>query len=189
MKGSRWVRGPDVVAVEVRSVEEMLTTVASVVAGLLDDAGLDQRDERMLRITCQPDHPRVQVTVCDAERSLGTRRVPLSLATAPLTDAEHNVLRYLPSHLNYPQIAEVLCLSRHTVKSHAVAIYRKLGVSSRAAAVQTARELGLLAQVVALSPPGVPKATCQPFGCRDQGGHDDSELRPDRTNPFSRRHA
>ena len=131
MKGSRWVRGPDAVAVEVRSVEEMLTTVASVVAELLDDAGLDQRDERMLRITCQPDHPRVQVTVCDAARSRGTRRIPLSLATAPLTDAERNVLRYLPSHLNYPQIAEVLCLSRHTVKSHAVAIYRKLGVSSR----------------------------------------------------------
>ena len=167
MMRSRWVRGPDAVAVDVRSVEEALTTLASVVAELLDDAEPDQRDERILRITSQPDHTRVHLTVCDAERSLGTRRVPLSLTTAPLTDAERNVLRYLPSHLNYPQIAEVLCLSRHTVKSHAVAIYRKLGVSSRAAAVQTARELGLLTHVVALPPPSVPKATCQPFGCRE----------------------
>jgi LuxR family maltose regulon positive regulatory protein len=149
MEVSRRVRGPDAVAIEVRSVEEMLTTVASVVAGLLDDGGHDQRDERMLRITCQPDDPRVHVTVCGAARALGSGRVPLSLAAAPLTDAERNVLQYLPTHLTYPQIAEALCLSRHTVKSHAVAIYRKLGVSSRAAAVQTARELGHLPHVVA----------------------------------------
>ena len=35
-------------------------------------------------------------------------------------------------------------LSRHTVKSHAMAIYRKLNVASRNAAVDRARELALL---------------------------------------------
>ena len=42
------------------------------------------------------------------------------------------------------EIGERLYLSRHTVKSHAMAIYRKLSVSSRNAAVERSRELGLL---------------------------------------------
>src|SRR5690349_16905003 len=156
MKGPRLVHGRATVAVEVRSVDEILRTVASILAELLDDAAPDRQDARMLCITCEPGNPRVQVTLCDNSASVRGRRSPLSLATAPLSDAERNVLRYLPSHLSYPQIAEVLCLSRHTVKSHAGAIYRKLGVSSRAGAVQTARELGLVGHVVALPPPRVP---------------------------------
>ena len=35
-------------------------------------------------------------------------------------------------------------LSRHTVKSEAISIYRKLGTSSRSQAVARSRELGLL---------------------------------------------
>ncbi len=35
-------------------------------------------------------------------------------------------------------------MSRNTVKTHAVSIYRKLGVSGRSAAVERARALGLL---------------------------------------------
>ena len=42
------------------------------------------------------------------------------------------------------EIGERLFVSRHTVKSHAMAVYRKLNVSSRNAAVERARELGLL---------------------------------------------
>jgi LuxR family maltose regulon positive regulatory protein len=38
-----------------------------------------------------------------------------------------------------------LHLSPHTVKSQAMSIYRKLGVSSRSHAIQRARTLGLLA--------------------------------------------
>jgi DNA-binding CsgD family transcriptional regulator len=151
-----WGRGPEAVAVEVRSVEAMLATVASVVTRLLDEAGPDQRDEPILGIVWEPEHLRVEVTVRDVAHALDSRRFPLSLAAAPLTDAERNVLRYLPSHLTYPQIAEVLCLSRHTVKTHATAIYRKLGVRSRGAAVRTARELGLVAHVVA-APSSSPK--------------------------------
>jgi LuxR family transcriptional regulator, maltose regulon positive regulatory protein len=41
-------------------------------------------------------------------------------------------------------IGERQYLSRHTVKSHAMAIYRKLNVTSRDDAVQRAREVGLL---------------------------------------------
>jgi LuxR family transcriptional regulator, maltose regulon positive regulatory protein len=41
-------------------------------------------------------------------------------------------------------MGERLYLSRHTVKSHAMAIYRKLSVTSRGDAVERARALGLL---------------------------------------------
>lgn len=61
-----------------------------------------------------------------------------------LTPAELRVLAYLPSHLTFPQIGEHLFLSASTVKTHALSIYRKLGVGSRAAAVDTARSLGLV---------------------------------------------
>jgi ATP/maltotriose-dependent transcriptional regulator MalT len=37
-----------------------------------------------------------------------------------------------------------LIISRNTVKSHSVAFYRKLGVSSRSEVVDAARQLGLL---------------------------------------------
>jgi LuxR family maltose regulon positive regulatory protein len=61
-----------------------------------------------------------------------------------LTAAELRVLGFLPMHLSMSEIAEQLFVSRNTVKSQAIAIYRKLGVSSRGTAVGRARELGLL---------------------------------------------
>jgi len=61
-----------------------------------------------------------------------------------LTAAELRLLPMLATHLSFPQIAEQMSLSRHTVKSEAMSIYRKLGVSSRAQAVVRSRERGLL---------------------------------------------
>ena len=62
----------------------------------------------------------------------------------PLTTAELRFLDYLPTHLSMKEIADLLLISRNTAKSHSVSIYRKLGASSRADAVGTARRLGLL---------------------------------------------
>lgn len=50
----------------------------------------------------------------------------------------------LPTHLTFPQIGEEMSLSANTVKSQAISIYRKLGVSPRNQAVTRSRELGLL---------------------------------------------
>ncbi len=63
----------------------------------------------------------------------------------PISPAELRVLELLPTHLSSSQIAERLCVSTNTVKTHAKALYRKLGVGSRAEAVEEARALGLLA--------------------------------------------
>jgi LuxR family maltose regulon positive regulatory protein len=66
------------------------------------------------------------------------------ISAGSLTEAEIRVLRFLPSHLNYPQIGERLFVSRNTVKTHALSVYRKLNVSTRAEAVDRGRALGLL---------------------------------------------
>jgi LuxR family maltose regulon positive regulatory protein len=61
-----------------------------------------------------------------------------------LTAAELRLLPLLCTHLSFPQIAEEMFLSRNTIKSQAVSIYRKLGAFSRSQAVTRSRELGLL---------------------------------------------
>jgi LuxR family maltose regulon positive regulatory protein len=62
----------------------------------------------------------------------------------PLTPAELRVLQYLPTHLSFGNIGQELFVSRNTVKSQAISIYRKLGVASRREAVDEARAVGLL---------------------------------------------
>ena len=61
-----------------------------------------------------------------------------------LTDREIAVLRYLPSPMSQREIAGELFVSLNTVKTHCRAIYRKLAVTDRKAAVQAARDAGLL---------------------------------------------
>ena len=61
-----------------------------------------------------------------------------------LTTAELRLLPLLPTHLSFPEIGERLHISRHTVKSQVMSIYRKLDVTSRNSAVGRAGELGLL---------------------------------------------
>ena len=61
-----------------------------------------------------------------------------------LTTAEVRLLHFLPTHLTFAEIGERVHLSRNTVKTQAVSVYRKLDVSSRSDAVERATELGLL---------------------------------------------
>jgi LuxR family maltose regulon positive regulatory protein len=62
-----------------------------------------------------------------------------------LSPSELRVLRYLPTNLTRPEIAGELYISVNTVNTHLRNIYSKLGARDRSAAVQTARELRLLA--------------------------------------------
>ena len=75
---------------------------------------------------------------------LSTERGPSAPGASALTAAELRLLPMLSTHLSFPEIAEELFLSRNTIKSQAISIYRKLGASSRSQAVARSRELGLL---------------------------------------------
>jgi LuxR family maltose regulon positive regulatory protein len=66
------------------------------------------------------------------------------IAPDTLTPAELRVLQYLPSRMTFPEIGAHLFVSQNTVKTHAHAIYRKLGASSRNEAVDRARGLALV---------------------------------------------
>jgi LuxR family maltose regulon positive regulatory protein len=67
-----------------------------------------------------------------------------TLDATSLTGAELRLLPYLSTHLSFPEIGAQLNVSRHTVKTQAISIYRKLGVSSRSEAISRANQIGLL---------------------------------------------
>ncbi len=71
------------------------------------------------------------------------RAVPHQGLVEPLSERELTVLRHLGSRLDSTEIAGALYLSVNTVRSHVKAIYRKLGVNTRADAVRRAHELSL----------------------------------------------
>ncbi|MCA9876217.1 MAG: helix-turn-helix transcriptional regulator [Thermomicrobiales bacterium] len=82
-------------------------------------------------------------------RALGARRISRGPQTATrrnpagLTRREREVLHVLMGGATSPEIARQLHLSTRTVENHIAAICAKLGVSSRAAAVDAAHALGL----------------------------------------------
>ncbi len=64
--------------------------------------------------------------------------------TPLLTEAELQVLPLLTTHLTIAEIAERRYVSRATIKTQAVSIYRKLEVTKRSEAIERAAKLGLI---------------------------------------------
>ena len=74
-----------------------------------------------------------------------TMSQPIGLAGASsLTVAELRVLSLLPYYLSFKEIGQRLGVKATTVKTHALAIYGKLGASTRSDAVELAVKAGLL---------------------------------------------
>jgi LuxR family maltose regulon positive regulatory protein len=61
-----------------------------------------------------------------------------------LSPSELRVLRYLPTNLTRPEIAQELYVSINTVNTHIRNVYSKLGARDRSSAVRRARDLRLL---------------------------------------------
>ena len=114
--------------------------------------------ERMVRVFLE-EGPAVTRLARAAAESLGTEsgtNLLVALGATPrhrsrgghpaaiLSERELSVLRLLPSHLANAGIATECGMSVNTVKWHLKTIYAKLGVSSRAEAVDRARLFGLL---------------------------------------------
>ena len=66
------------------------------------------------------------------------------VGASSLTAAELRLLPFLATHLSFPEIGDRLHVSRHTVKTQAMSVYRKFGVSSRSEAIQHAHDVGLI---------------------------------------------
>jgi len=121
---------------------QALLELAHAYLALVDPAGarvvLEQAHEILRR------RPNLGRLASDVER-LHTRVEQITAAAAvgvsALTTAELRLLPLLPTHLSFREIAERLFVSRHTVKSQVQSVYRKLGVSSRGAAVELMAEL------------------------------------------------
>lgn len=69
--------------------------------------------------------------------------IPTQRARTRLTERESIVLANLDEDTTLDEIATRLFVTRNTVKSQVRSVYRKLGVSTRAEAVEKARVLGL----------------------------------------------
>jgi ATP/maltotriose-dependent transcriptional regulator MalT len=128
---------------ETRGSAALLLAAVRHAVGDLSGAGalLDEAGELVQQLT---DPGVLAALVTQARRPLRTaprRRVQVA---APLTVRELAVVRLLSTRLSSREIAQELSVSVNTVRSQVQAIYRKLGVSSRAEAVAHARELGLL---------------------------------------------
>jgi LuxR family transcriptional regulator, maltose regulon positive regulatory protein len=146
----------------------LLTAIAG---DALHDAGAARRAlERALDLA-EPEHLLFPFLhdpapdLLDRHRRLGTAHAPLiaeilailagqkpgqapggpQRLREPLSQAEARVLRYLPTKLSAPEIADEMYLSVNTVKTHMRHVYDKLGAHRRHEAVERARALGLLA--------------------------------------------
>jgi LuxR family maltose regulon positive regulatory protein len=87
---------------------------------------------------------RVAEQLAGLRREVAVRDRAQTFGPSSLTTAELRVLQLLPTHLSVGEIADRLYVSRNTVKSQTIAIYRKLGTSSRGGAVEIAMAAGLL---------------------------------------------
>jgi ATP/maltotriose-dependent transcriptional regulator MalT len=86
-----------------------------------------------------------QPTLC-ARLSIGEHEPPVAMEAGPLSARELEVLSLIALGNSNQQIAELLFISLHTVKTHARRIHSKLGVERRTQAVAIAKKLGLIVQ-------------------------------------------
>jgi len=98
--------------------------------------------ERVLEL--RPDMGSLVEDARELHDKLAATSEPAGAWAMSLTGAELRLLPYLATHLTIPEIATRLFISRNTVKTEAVSIYRKLSASSRSEAIARAVEVGLL---------------------------------------------
>jgi LuxR family transcriptional regulator, maltose regulon positive regulatory protein len=87
-------------------------------------------------LTALPDGAEAQLARLERlQQRITTTQPPVISLSDPLTERELAVLRLLGEPLSLREIGQQLHLSKNTIKTHVQAIYRKLGVSTRQAAV------------------------------------------------------
>ena len=112
----------------------IVTTTPEVTRYLIEHSTQMQSDPFLEQIITAAME--VRAAQADAAQSAG-------LIAQPLTAAQLRILKLLPT-TTYEQIAATLYISHNTVKTHLRTIFQKLGVSSRAEAIERAVDLHLL---------------------------------------------
>jgi LuxR family maltose regulon positive regulatory protein len=119
--------------------------LARVCLGLSDPAGAQVLLSEIADILGQrPDLGILCEEVADVRRSFDSWQWAGLPGPSALSTAELRLLPLLMTHLSFAEIGQRLHVSKTTVKSEAISIYRKLGASSRSEAVQQAGQVGLL---------------------------------------------
>ncbi len=124
---------------------QTLVELARAYLALADPAGARvvlREASAILRL--RPDLGSLPREADELSSTIDTLRVG-SVGASSLTAAELRLVPLLSTHLSFREIGERLYVSRHTVKTQAISIYRKLGVSSRSEAIDRVLEIGLLA--------------------------------------------
>ncbi|MGH8834634.1 MAG: LuxR C-terminal-related transcriptional regulator, partial [Actinomycetes bacterium] len=118
-------------ALPVVSVQALLELGRTYLA-LVDPAGaravLEQAQDILRR---RPQLGTVAAAVGQLQARVDQITLGAPAGASSLTSAELRLVPLLATHLSFPQIAQRLYVSPHTVKSQAKSVYRKLGVSSR----------------------------------------------------------
>jgi LuxR family transcriptional regulator, maltose regulon positive regulatory protein len=127
-----------------RAVQTLLE-LARVHLGLTDAAGARILLREIQDILRQRPHLGLLPTQADQLQSQLDMLGETTASAARLTTAELRLLPLLSTHLTFREMSERLYVSPHTVKSQALSLYRKLGVSSRSQAIQRMQQTGLLA--------------------------------------------
>jgi len=124
---------------------ELIPVLAAIGDQAASRIRLAEATEALARV---PDAVALQERLEALRHRLRLRVAPRDHLPEPLSDRELGILRLLGGSLSQPEIASELGISAHTVKSHARAIYRKLGVSTREEALSEARDLHLLGSAI-----------------------------------------
>jgi LuxR family transcriptional regulator, maltose regulon positive regulatory protein len=101
-------------------------------------------DEAMKMLQRHPDLGLLERQADALRDEIASSREVGDFTGSGLTPAELRLLPLLATHLSFREIGERLFVSRNTVKTQAISVYRKLGVSSRSAAIERAAEIGLV---------------------------------------------
>jgi LuxR family maltose regulon positive regulatory protein len=105
---------------------------------------VDALEQAKREIAEFPDPGRLGELASVVEAKLAAAPTVVSERAERPSPGELAVLRYLPSDLSQREIAGRLYISLNTLRTHLRALYRKLGVHTREAAVARADALGLL---------------------------------------------
>jgi DNA-binding NarL/FixJ family response regulator len=139
--------------VEEAAAHEAVTalTAAGLITDAADRAAAQAVDEDLALIGAADevaaqavDEDLALIGAADEVAAEATEEAEAKMRAASITRSEAQVLRYLPQAVPFSVIADKLGISRSAAKERAERLYQRLGVHSRAEAVDRARTLGLL---------------------------------------------